>query len=180
MSYIIRQMTREDWPEVLEIFSQGISTNMATFDVECPTYEQWDAEHSNLCRMVAEEDCEVIAWSALTPVSDREYFKGVAEISVYVDFDHTRQGIGEALVTAVIEQSVKDGFWSIISYVLEENTASIRLFEKCGFRRVGYYERPATDRFGVWRSVVIFERRIQTDKAGGCNCEAYKALHGQK
>lgn len=179
MSYIIREMTTEDFGEVLEIFSQGISTNMATFEIECPGYKQWDEAHFDACRLVAEDDCAVVAWVALTPVSRRECYKGVAEVSIYVDFEHKHQGIGEALLDALARQSVKDGFWSLVAYVLEENTASIKLFEKCGYRRVGYYERPAKDKFGVWRNVVIFERRIQTDKAGGCDCDAYKAMQNQ-
>lgn len=175
MDFIIRDMMPEDWPEVLEIFSQGVATNMAVFDVECPTFDEWDRNHRKQCRIVAEDDLEVVAWTALKPVSDKEYFAGVAELSVYVDYDHQHQGLGTALVKKAAEQSVREGYWSILAYVLEENLAALRLFEQCGFRKVGFLERPGKDRFGVWRSVAVFELRVQTDKAGGCDCAYYKA-----
>lgn len=179
MGYLIREMSAGDWPEVLEVFSQGVATNMAVFDLDCPSYEEWDKSHCIQCRLVAEDDYEVVGWTALNPVSDKDYFKGIAELSVYVDFDHKRQGIGEELVNAAVARSVKYGYWSVVSYVLEENISGVKLFEKCGFRKVGFYERPAKDRFGVWRSLVIFERRVQTDKAGGCDCAYYKARQAE-
>ena len=179
MVYEIRSMDKSDWGEVVEIFFQGIQTNMATFEYTCPTYETWDAAHLPFGRLVAELDSEVIAWAALKPYSARECYKGVAELSIYVDNDHKRRGVGEALLKALVDEAVKMGIWTVQSSIFQENVASIKLHEKCGFRNVGYRERLGKDRFGVWRSVILMEYRIQTDKAGGCDCDMIKKLQQQ-
>lgn len=176
MDIKIRPIDEDDWPEIVEIFFQGIQSNMATFEYTCPSYEEWDKAHLPFCRLVAEIDREVIAWAALTPFSSRECFKGVAELSIYVDNDHKRKGVGAALLKALVDEAVKMGIWSLQANIFEENLASIALHEKCGFRKVGYCERLGKDRFGVWRSVVIMEYRIQTDKAGGCDCDLVKNM----
>lgn len=176
MDYIIRPMKKEDWGEVVEIYFQGIQTNMATFETACPSYDIWDKDHLPVCRFVAEVDCEVVGFTALLPFSNRECYKGVAEVSIYIDSNHKGMGLGEALMNATLECSEKEGFWSIQSVVFEENLPSIKLHEKCGFRKLGYRERLGKDRFGVWRSCVLLEHRIQTDKAGGCDCDMVKNL----
>lgn len=176
MSILIRPMKKDDWGEVLEIYFQGIQSNMATFELSCPSYEDWDKKHLPACRLVAEADYEVVGWAALLPFSARECYRGVAELSVYVDSDHKRQGVGEALLEALIAESEKEGFWSLQSVIFQENVPSIKLHEKCGFRTLGYRERLAKDRFGAWRSVVLMERRIQTDIAGGCDCDLAKGI----
>lgn len=178
MEYTIRPMAADDWPEVVEIYFQGIQTNMATFETDCPSYEAWDKEHLPVCRFVAEVDYEVVGFCALLPYSKRQCYSGVAEVSIYIDSDHKHMGLGEALMKAVLETSEQAGFWSIQSAILEENLPSVRLHEKCGFRKIGYRERLGKDRFGVWRNCVLMEHRIQTDKAGGCDCEMVKKLQG--
>lgn len=174
MDIITRPMESEDWPEAVEIFAQGLQTNMATFEITCPTFEQWDSDFFPCCRLVAEKDYEVIAWAAIKPFSSRECFSGVAELSIYVDNAHKSNGVGKTLLEALTNEAVKNGFWSLQSSIFEENTASIAMHEKCGFRKIGYRERLGKDRFAVWRNVVLMEYRIQTDIAGGCDCDLMK------
>lgn len=179
MDFAIRPMAPDDWSEVVEIYIQGMETNMATLDYTCPTYERWDKLYLPCCRLVAERDGEVIGWTALRPYSYRECYSGVAELSVYVDNNNKGKGVGTALLTALEDCAVKAGYWSLQSNILQENTASLAVHEKCGFRKVGYRERLGKDRFGVWRSVVLMEYRIQTDKAGGCDCAYVKKAAGE-
>jgi L-amino acid N-acyltransferase YncA len=176
MEYKIRPMEKDDWGEVVEIYYQGMQSNISTFNTSCPSYEEWDKAHIRQCRLVADSDGEVVGWAALMPVSSRECFKGVAELSIYIDINHCRRGLGEKLMRAILEESEKCGYWTIMSVIIQENTASIRLHEKCGFRTVGYRERIAKDRFGMWRNTVIMDHRITSDIAGGCDCEMVRAM----
>lgn len=176
MDYIVRPMKKDDWSEVVEIYYQGIQTNNATFSTSCPSYEEWDNGHIKDCRFVAETDGEVTGWVALAPVSVRECYKGVAELSIYVDVNHAGKSVGELLLKKLLEASEEAGFWTIQSSVFQNNAASLRLHEKCGFRTVGYRERIAKDRFGMWRSTVILEHRITKDIAGGCDCDMVKQM----
>jgi len=175
MKYLVRRMERDDWSAVIDIYYQGMQTNKATFNLSCPSYEDWDRSHVGECRLVAECDGDVVGWTALSPVSQRECYKGVAEESVYVDALHWGRGVGEMLLKALLEESEKNGFWTVQASVIQNNAASLRLHEKCGFRAVGYRERIAKDRFGVWRNTVIMEHRITSDVAGGCDCELMKS-----
>lgn len=176
MDIKLRPLEEDDWPEIVEIFFQAIRSNMATFEYTCPSYEEWDKTHLPFCRLIADVDREVVAYAGLIPFSDRECYKGVAELSIFVDNDHSDTAIAEKLLNAIVEEAVKKGIWSLQSYIFQENLAGIALHKKCGFRKVGYRERLGKDRFGVWRSVVIMEYRIQTDKAGGCDCEMVKNM----
>jgi phosphinothricin acetyltransferase len=162
----IREMEKGDWSRVAEIYYQGILSDMATFETVLPSFEVWDRAHLRGCRLVAEGDRGVAGWAALLPYSDRACFKGVAELSVYVDVNHKRQGVGEALLRELCAESDKAGFWSLQSVIFQENLGSIALHEKCGFRSIGFRERLAKDRNGVWRNVVLMERRIRADNSG--------------
>lgn len=174
MEYTIRPMTKQDWGAVIEIFYQGIQTNMATFETECSFYEDWDAKHLQDCRLVIENDGDVVGWAALSPFESSPVFKGVAELSIYINVDNRGKGLGKLLLSALVEESIKAGYWALESYIFKENTASLKLHTACGFRKVGYYERLAKDRFGVWRSLVIMEHRITSDIKGGCDCDMCK------
>lgn len=180
MDYTIRPMEKDDWSDVLEIYYQGIQTNNATFELSCPSYEEWDGTHVKSCRFVAEDDFAVVGWTALSPVSSRECYKGVAELSVYVDADHRGDGVGKLLLSKIIEESEKEGFWTLEASIMQTNAASIGLHEKLGFRTVGYRERIAKDRFGVWRNTVIMEHRITKDIEGGCDCDMIKKLRKEQ
>ena len=176
MEYLVRPMQQDDWGEIIEIYYQGIQTNNATFEIDCPSYEAWDAAHVKGCRFVAEIDAELAGWIAVSPLSDREYLNGVVAVNVYVAAGHQRRGVGERLVRALLEATKREGFWTVEASVLQSNVACLGLFEKCGFRTVGYRERLAKDRFGAWRNVVLLEHRSTHDIAGGCDCDMVRAM----
>lgn len=159
MEYIIRPMTESDWPRTAEIYQQGMDTNKATFQCECPAYEDWNAAHLNACRLVMTEHDIVVGWAALSPVSNRPVYAGVAEVSIYLDTAHCGAGLGTQLLMSLIDLSEKHGIWTLQSGIMRDNPASVRLHEKCGFRIVGYREKIGCDRFGSWRDTVLMERR---------------------
>lgn len=157
---MIRKMSIEDWDTVSEIYKQGIETGTATFNTECPDYNSWDESHIKDCRFVYCEDNKVIGWIALSPTSSREAYKGVAEISIYVEKDHFSRGAGTSLINEVIKNAPKYGIWSLFSVVLTVNKSSLDLHKKCGFREIGYKERVAKDKFGKWQNTTLFEYRL--------------------
>jgi len=155
----IRKMLSTDWPEVAAIYTEGLHTNIATLQSECPEYPQWDDAHLKQCRLVAVDGDKVLGWAALSPVSGRCVYGGVAEVSIYIAGACQGQGIGSLLLTELIADSEREGFWTLQSGILTENTASVKLHEKCGFRHVGYRERIGRDQFGGWRDTLLMERR---------------------
>lgn len=160
MSIIIREMQPSDWQAVATIYQEGMDTNLATFQTECPTYEAWDAAHLRGCRLVAVSGGASIAgWAALSTVSSRRVYAGVAEISVYIKADQRGKGIGLLIMGALVSESEKNGIWTLQSGIMSNNLASIRLHERCGFRMIGTRERIGCDRDGVWRDTVLMERR---------------------
>lgn len=152
-------MRENDWESVSDIYLQGIETNLATFQTEVPTYESWDSSHLKDSRFVVENDNRVIGWVALSPISSRCVYKGVAEVSIYIDKEVQKQGIGKLLLKHICIFSENNGLWTLQSGIMQNNIASIRLHEACGFRMVGYRENIAKDKFGVWRNTVLMERR---------------------
>jgi phosphinothricin acetyltransferase len=158
MNYIIEPMLPTDWEQVRAIYLAGIATRNATFETEAPEWERWNASHLPFGRLVAQRDNVLLGWGALSPVSERCCYAGVAEASVYVALDHRRRGIGEALLRAVIEDSEKHGVWMLQAGIFPENVASLALVKKCGFRDVGRRERLGK-LDGVWRDVLLLERR---------------------
>lgn len=159
MGYILEEMKVEDWEAVSQIYREGIETNLATFQNEVPTWEEWDKSHFTICRYVAKEGDTIQGWIALSPTSSRCVYKGVAEVSVYVGDRFKGRGIGAALLKKVIEESEKEGVWTLQSGVIKENTGSINLHKKCGFREVGIREKVAKMNGVEWMDVVILERR---------------------
>ena len=156
---MIREMRPQDWAETAEIYRQGIERGNATFTRECPSYEEWDRAHIKECRLVYEAEGHVAGFAAIAPTSSREPYRGVAEVSIYVDGAYQRRGIGEALLKKLCEESEKCGYWSLYSAVFSVNEASIALHKKCGFRVTGYREDIAKDIFGNWQSTTVMERR---------------------
>lgn len=156
---IIREMRKEDWDSVAFIYQKGIASNKATFVTECPSYEVWDYGHIKSCRYVAVVDQTIAGFVALSPTSTRELYRGVVEVSIYLDEKYQNKGIGKQLMQRVIIASEAEGFWTIYSSIFIENEASRRLHESCGFRMIGKREKIAKDRYGVWRDTVIYERR---------------------
>lgn len=156
----IREMEPSDWDAVARIYTEGLQTGGATFESVCPPWEKWNAAHLGPCRLVAEEADAVTGWAALTPVSSRCVYEGVAEASIYIAAENRCAGVGRALLRALIEASEKAGFWTLQSTIFEGNEASLRLHRACGFRTVGLRERIARDRDGVWRNIILMERRV--------------------
>jgi L-amino acid N-acyltransferase YncA len=159
-------MTTEDWPPVREIYAEGMATGNATFEKDPPDYSVWDSTHMGACRLVARAGGEVVGWAALSPVSGRCVYAGVAEVSVYVRANARGRGIGLALLRALVEESEKAGLWMLQAGIFPENTASIDIHGKVGFRIVGVRERLGAMN-GRWRDVVLMERRSTVVGAEG-------------
>jgi phosphinothricin acetyltransferase len=153
----IRELRPEDWPAVRKIYAEGIRGGDATFETETPSWEMWDAAHSEL-RLVADGVGAVVGWAALSPVSERCCYRGVGEVSVYVAEVARGAGLGRALLDELVRRSEQAGYWTLSAGVFPENEASIRLHKACGFREVGVRERLG-ELHGVWRDVVLLERR---------------------
>jgi phosphinothricin acetyltransferase len=151
-------MKHEDWPAVRSIYLEGIMTGMATFETEAPSWEDWDANHLHFGRLVARENDQVRGWAALSAVSRRKVYSGVAEVSVYVAHDSRGKGIGRALLEQLIAESEQNGVWTLQASVFPENVATLALHRACGFREVGRRERISKLK-GVWRDTILLERR---------------------
>lgn len=155
---VIEPMMPGDWDGVRAIYLEGIATGQATFETEAPSWEQWDAGHLPFGRLVARSGGRVAGWAALSPVSRRRCYAGVAEVSVYVGTDFRGRGVGRALLAALIAEAERQGIWTLQGSTFPENVASLRLQESLGFRIVGRRERIAMMN-GVWRDTVLTERR---------------------
>jgi phosphinothricin acetyltransferase len=158
LNYQIIEMMDSDWDQVKTIYLEGIATGNATFETDAPSWESWDESHSKTCRLVAKSGNKTLGWTALSPVSGRCVYSGVADVSIYISQSYKGQGIGTALLCSMIELSEKEGFWTLQAGIFPENTSSIKLHKKAGFREVGVRERLGKMN-GVWRDVVLLERR---------------------
>jgi L-amino acid N-acyltransferase YncA len=156
----IRDLRPDHWPEVARIFAEGIATGNATFETEVPSWEAWDTAHLPEHRLVGERDGHVVAWIALAPVSSRCCYAGVAEVSLYVGEETRGEGVGKALLAAVVESAERAGIWTLETGVFPENEASLGLLQRFGFRIVGMRERIG-QLHGIWRDVVFLERRSE-------------------
>jgi L-amino acid N-acyltransferase YncA len=158
MNFTIAAMNGDDRDAVLDIYRQGIATGNATFETETPSWEKWSAGHLTHSRIVARDGSTVHGWAALSPVSGRCVYGGVAEVSVYIAANARGMGIGRALLQELIQQSERNGIWTLQAGIFPENVASIELHKSCGFREVGRRERIGKlgDR---WRDTVLLERR---------------------
>lgn len=153
-----RQMVKEDWDAVAEIYRQGIETGNATFEVDVPDWETWNAGHIPSCRIVAVDEGIVIGWAALSRVSERCVYAGVAEVSVYVASEARGKQIGDSLLKRLIGHSENDSIWTLQAGIFPENKQSVSLHQNNGFRLVGFRERVGKLK-GVWRNTLLFERR---------------------
>ncbi len=158
MDFAIENMRREDWDAVREIYLEGIRTGNATFESRSPEWEQWDAAHLKSPRLVARSGSEILGWAALSPVSSRCVYAGVAEASVYVAERARGQKLGSALLASLVEISEREGIWTLQAGILPENSGSIEICKRCGFRIVGIREKLGSMN-GRWRDVVLMERR---------------------
>lgn len=151
-------MTDDHGPEVLAIYQAGLDTGNASFELRAPDWAHWDASHLAAHRFVAVDADRVLGWVAVSPVSSRCVYAGVVELSVYVDPAARGRGVGSALLAALIESTDAAGIWTIQTGIFPENTASLALHERAGFRVVGTRERIG-QHHGRWRDVVFLERR---------------------
>lgn len=146
------------WETVRAIYLEGISTGHATFEQTAPEWKDWDAGHLEVCRLIARMDTGVVGWAALSPVSKRAVYRGVAEVSVYVAAAARSQGVGSTLLSQLIASSEENGIWTLQAGIFPENVASINLHKRLGFRTVGTREKLG-NMHGKWRDVVLMERR---------------------
>ena len=151
-------MLPADWPNVSAIYLEGIRTGNATFETLAPNWEQWDRMHLSTGRLVARRGRSIAGWAALSRVSQRSCYSGVAELSIYVSTWARGEGVGDALMKAAIRESEAAGFWTLQGAIFPENKASLRLCESNGFRQVGRRERIGK-RDGQWRDTILVERR---------------------
>jgi phosphinothricin acetyltransferase len=151
-------MTPADWQSVRAVYVEGIATGNATFETAAPEWERWDAAHRPNCRLVACDESGVIGFAALSPVSARAVYAGVAEVSVYVAERARGRGVGAALLAELVRTSEAAGIWTLQAGIFPENAASVALHQRHGFRIVGQRERIGR-RDGRWRNVLLMERR---------------------
>jgi L-amino acid N-acyltransferase YncA len=170
MRYLIIPMVPAVWPAVRRIYAEGIATGNATFETDVPEWEKWDANHRKDCRLMAAEPEQdnaeflvtgkitILGWAALSPVSSRHVYRGVAEVSVYIAVAARGRGLGKALLEALVQESESVGIWTLQAGIFPENVASLALHRSCGFREVGIRRRLGL-LHGVWRDVLLLERR---------------------
>ncbi|MFI1656296.1 GNAT family N-acetyltransferase [Streptomyces sp. NPDC020472] len=152
-------MGPEHAEQVLAIYRSGIDEGDATFETAAPTWEAFDAARLPAHRLVAVDDAgRVLGWAAVSPVSDRCAYAGVVEHSVYVHPDARGRSVGLTLLTALLASTESAGIWTVQSGIFPENTASLALHRRAGFRVVGTRERVGRHH-GVWRDVLLLERR---------------------
>jgi L-amino acid N-acyltransferase YncA len=158
MNYQITPMQPSDWPTVREIYGEGIATGQATFETQLPDWEKWDSRHRQDCRLIARRGNQVLGWAALSPVSGRRVYSGVAEVSVYVAAAARGRGVGQELLKALIAESERCGVWTLQAGIFPDNAASIAIHKSCGFQEVG--KRQRIGKLGeTWRDVLLLERR---------------------
>ena len=155
---MIRESIETDGPHIIAIYQQGLDTGEASFETTAPDWDRWQEKYLPFCRLVYEQDGEILGWAALASVSLRDCYRGVAEISIYVAQGHNGKGIGSKLMQQLVGISEENGIWTLYSSIFPENTATRKLHLRHGFREVGIRERIA-QRNGRWRDTLILERR---------------------
>ncbi|GGB66479.1 GNAT family N-acetyltransferase [Fictibacillus barbaricus] len=157
-SLIIDKMQTDDWEQVKSIYIEGIETGNATFQQIAPSWEEWDESHLSVCRLVVRSKGQVLGWAALSAVSSRCVYAGVAEVSIYVGQNQQGKGIGSSLMENLIKTSEHNGIWTLQAGIFPENKSSNGLHKKWGFKEVGRREKIGKMN-GIWRDVLLLERR---------------------
>jgi phosphinothricin acetyltransferase len=157
----IGPMRPEDWDQIRSIYLEGIVTGNATFETSAPSFADWDKAHLPFARLVARKGDAIVGWAALSPVSSRCVYGGVADLSVYVGTENRGGGIGRKLLNALIDESERNGIWTLQAGIFPENAGSLAIHRSCGFREVGRRERIGK-MDGVWRDTILLERRSLT------------------
>jgi L-amino acid N-acyltransferase YncA len=162
---LINDMSPDDWDDVRDIYEEGLATGEASFEVQAPSWPEWDERHHRHSRLVARAAGRVVGWAALSPMSHRACYAGVAEFSLYITAGWRGRGVGKQLLSALIESSEQNGIWTLYASTFPENETSLRLQLACGFRVVGRRERIAKHR-GIWRDTILTERRSKVTGTG--------------
>ncbi|MDY8136959.1 N-acetyltransferase family protein [Aquimarina sp. 2201CG5-10] len=157
----IQYFTKSDWQDIALIYKEGIDTGIATFETQIPSWKQWNDSHITSCRFKAIINDSIVGWAALSPVSKRSVYKGVAEVSIYITSKKRNLGIGKLLLSKLISESEKEGFWTLQAGIFSQNIASINLHKSLGFREIGYREKIAKLN-NVWYDNTILEKRSNT------------------
>lgn len=158
---LIREFKKEDWDLVKLIYQEGIDTGDATFNLNAPSFDEWDKNNHDFCRFILENKGCVVGWVALSKVSNRSCYSGVAEVSLYIAEKFRGQGLGKKLLHHLILESEAKGIWTLQAGIFPENKASIALHKSCGFREVGIREKLG-EMHGIWRDVILMERRSKS------------------
>ncbi|HEV7330172.1 MAG TPA: GNAT family N-acetyltransferase [Flavisolibacter sp.] len=156
--YIYQSLNASHWHQVKKIYLEGIETGQATFQKDATSWEVWDQGHLSHSRIAALLDRYVVGWAALSPVSAKPHYAGVAEVSVYIGVGYRGKGLGFQLLRELVRESEQNGIWTLQASIFPENVASVHIHKKCGFRLLGRREKIAQLN-GVWRDTVIWERR---------------------
>ena len=154
----IKSLVQDHWDDISRIYKEGIETGIATFETEVPDWPQWNDKYIRSCRFVAEFEDQVVGFAVLSQVSKREVYKGVAEVSIYIDTNWQGKGVGRLLLDRLIKESESEGYWTLTAGIFPENYASIALHKKCGFRIIGTKEKIA-QLDGKWYDNCLMERR---------------------
>ncbi|MEO5783461.1 MAG: N-acetyltransferase family protein [Ginsengibacter sp.] len=155
---VIRSLLPKDWQSVKTIYESGIATGVATFETSAPNWEKWNSGHLLFGRFVATIENEIVGWTALSPVSSRCVYGGVAEISVYVSETHRGNGVGKQLLNNLITNSEQNGIWTLQAGIFTDNIASVKLHQSVGFRIIGHREKIGKLKY-IWKDNFILERR---------------------
>lgn len=155
----IRPLIASDYPQVAAIYKKGLVTGIATFETEIPDWNSWNLKFLDTCRFVLEIDKKVIGWCALSSVSTRNAYRGVAEDTIYIDPEYQGKNLGKILLQYLINESEKKGFWTLQASIFSQNKSSISLHKSCGFREIGFREKIAK-RDGKWHDNVLLERKF--------------------
>ena len=157
----IRRLNKEDYDQVAEIYLQGIRSGHATFETQAPSWEHWVASHIMECSLAIIDSNKIAGWASLGTVSNRQAYRGVAEVSIYISNENKGKGFGQELLEKLVLESEKHGIWTLFASIFPENLGSIKLHKKMGFREIGYREKIAHMN-GVWRNTIIMERRSES------------------
>lgn len=155
---VLRLFAKDDFKQVQNIYAEGLKTGIATFETKVPPWSEWDKKYIKSCRLVAELNDEIIGFAVLAQVSNRNVYKGVAEVSIYISEAIRGKGVGKLLLNTLITESETQGFWTLHAGIFPENKTSIRLHKSCGFRVVGVKEKIGKLN-GEWYDNCLLERR---------------------
>jgi L-amino acid N-acyltransferase YncA len=158
VAVVIDELASTDWADARRIYEEGIASGDGTFETRSPEWEAWDRAHLKKPRVAARDAGRLRGWAALSPISTREVYAGVAEVSIYVAKAARGRGLGRMILQELVERSEREGLWTLQAGIFPENAASLRIHERCGFRLVGRRERIGRGARG-WRDVLLLERR---------------------